>query len=72
MEVHLHYRLVNNRYQLVFILICQSYSLALFAIETGIALPYVLFVAGYDGLAIETSYLMLWTAVLSQVTEFSC
>jgi len=42
---------------------------ALVAIETGIAAPFVFFILGWDGLAIEMSYLMLVLALFSQIPK---
>jgi len=39
------------------------------AIETGIAAPFVFFILGWDGLAIEMSYLMLALSLFSQIPK---
>ncbi|PRP80258.1 hypothetical protein PROFUN_12197 [Planoprotostelium fungivorum] len=42
---------------------------SIFAIEIGFALPFVLFVSGWDALATELTYLMLFLGLLSQIPK---
>lgn len=46
-----------------------SLSAAVLAIETGIALPIVLFATGQDSLAIEFTYVMLLLCIISQIPK---
>jgi len=58
-------QLLRGKLWYYFSLLCTG----VVAIEIGIAIPFILFILGYDGLAVEFTYLALVLALMSQIPK---